>query len=94
MNPQTNRYLSPQRNPMREHALAWRYAAAEFGDGPEADLALRLAIGWRKLALQSEARWHAAEMKNAALSLATQSRATETATEHEESLIEEVTLRQ
>ena len=86
MNPQTTRYLSPQRNPMREHALAWRYAVAEFGEGPEADLPLRLAIGWRKLALQSEARWHAQLMKNAALSLPTQNRAT--VTDDDESLTE------
>ena len=71
---------------MREHALTWRYAAAEFGEGPEADLPLRLGIGWRKLALQSEARWHAQEMKNAALSLATQNRAT--VTDDDESLTE------
>jgi hypothetical protein len=84
MNPQTTRYLSPQRNPMRQHALTWRYAVAEFGDGPEADLPLRLAIGWRKLAQQ---------MKNAALSLPTQNRATETATEDDASLTEVTTRR-
>ena len=93
MNKPTTRYLSPQRNPMREHALTWRYAVAEFGDGPEAQLPLPLAIGWRKLALQSEARWHEQEMKNAARSLHTQDRATATVDEYAASLNREAASR-
>ena len=64
---------------MRHWALVFRETLATFDEPNEmTDELLKMAVGWRNLALASEARTRN-QKKNAAPSLATENRATVTA---------------